>query len=51
MKKLIVALALASLCAGSAYAQGGHYKNGRGSSHKGGKYKNASTGDHYRKRK
>jgi len=29
----------------------GYYKGGKGSSHKGGHYKNASTGNHYRKRK
>ena len=49
-------LTLATLCllvgiATSAFAQGGHYKNGRGSSHKGGSYKNKATHDHYRKRK
>jgi hypothetical protein len=32
-------------------AQSGHYKNGKGSSHKGGKYKNSSTNNHYKKRK
>jgi hypothetical protein len=29
----------------------GTYKGGKGSSHKGGKYKNSSTGNHYKKRK
>lgn len=29
----------------------GTYKGGKGSSHKGGKYKNSSTNNHYRKRK
>jgi len=29
----------------------GEYKNGEGSSHKGGHYKNTSTNDHYQKRK
>lgn len=33
----------------NVFAQG-HYKNGKGSSHKGGHYKNSSTNDHYRKR-
>jgi len=28
----------------------GHYAGGKGSSHKGGHYKNSSTNDHYRKR-
>ena len=32
------------------FAQKGHYKNGRGSSHKSGHYKNSSTGNHYRRR-
>jgi len=29
----------------------GYYAGGRGSSHKGGHYKNSSTNDHYRRRK
>lgn len=29
----------------------GRYQGGSGSSHKGGKYKNSNTGDHYRDRK
>ncbi|WP_264564712.1 hypothetical protein [Flavobacterium sp. N3904] len=32
-------------------AQSGHYKNGKGSSHKGGTYKNSSTNDHYKRKK
>ena len=28
---------------------GGHYRGGRGSSHKGGRYKNPKTHDHYRR--
>lgn len=32
-------------------AAGGHYAGGHGSSHKGGHYKNAATGDHYQHRK
>ena len=55
MKKLLFALAtfgfLAGLPLSHALAQGGHYKNGKGSSHKGGSYKNKATGNHYRKRK
>jgi hypothetical protein len=51
MKKLLFALALIGICVGPVSAQGGHYKGGKGSSHKSGKYKNASTGNHYRKRK
>ncbi|WP_158308432.1 hypothetical protein [Flavobacterium columnare] len=35
----------------SINAQKGHYKGGKGSSHKGGHYKNSSTNDHYKKRK
>lgn len=35
----------------TADSGGGHYQGGKGSSHKGGKYKNASTGNHYHKRK
>lgn len=51
MKKLFFMIALMGICLSSVYAQGGHYKKGKGSSHKGGKYKNSSTGNHYRKRK
>jgi hypothetical protein len=29
---------------------GGHYKGGRGSSHKGGSYRRKSTNNHYRRR-
>ncbi|HVZ37089.1 MAG TPA: hypothetical protein VG963_31915 [Polyangiaceae bacterium] len=36
---------------GSEGGGGGHYKDGDGSSHKGGKYKNPKTDDHYQKRK
>lgn len=35
---------------GSHASRGGHYAGGKGSSHKGGTYKNAGTGDHYQKR-
>jgi hypothetical protein len=31
-------------------SRGGHYSGGRGSSHKGGAYKNPRTNDHYQKR-
>lgn len=49
-------LTLITLCflagvASPSFAQGGHYKNGKGSSHKGGSYKNKATHNHYRKRK
>jgi hypothetical protein len=50
MKRLLLIIFTALLLM-PAFSQGGHYKGGKGSSHKGGKYKNASTGDHYRKRK
>ena len=52
MKKLIVLCSLFFLVlGGNIEAQSGHYKGGKGSSHKGGKYKNASTHNHYKKRK
>lgn len=54
MKKIIIALIALTLAApmGSvAYAKGGHYAGGKGSSHKAGKYKNPRTGNHYEKRK
>ncbi|HEY9805997.1 MAG TPA: hypothetical protein V6D04_05475 [Candidatus Obscuribacterales bacterium] len=54
MKKLFLFLTLLGFLAGaplSSFAQGGHYKGGKGSSHKGGKYKNKATNDHYLKRK
>jgi hypothetical protein len=55
MKKLFLTLAMLSLLAGlpfsHAFAQRGHYKGGKGSSHKEGSYKNKATNDHYRKRK
>jgi hypothetical protein len=54
MKKLVLFLTMICFLAGaplSSWAQGGHYKGGKGSSHKGGKYKNKATNDHYRKRK
>ncbi|MDA6072303.1 hypothetical protein NJT12_21990 [Flavobacterium sp. AC] len=52
MKKLVVLFSLIFLVLGGTIeAQSGHYKNGKGSSHKGGKYKNASTKNHYKKRK
>lgn len=51
MKKLI-AVALCAMLAMPvvAMAKGGHYEGGHGSSHKGGKYRNARTGDHYEHR-
>jgi hypothetical protein len=52
MKKLALVLTLLLfLLGGSIEAQTGHYKSGKGSSHKGGKYKNTSTNNHYKKRK
>lgn len=52
MKKLVVFFTLFFLIlGGNIEAQKGHYKSGKGSSHKGGKYKNSSTNNHYKKRK
>ncbi|UWY28111.1 hypothetical protein N4T20_20610 [Flavobacterium sp. TR2] len=52
MKKLAILFSLFFLVlGGSIEAQSGHYKGGKGSSHKGGKYKNSSTNNHYKKRK
>lgn len=48
---LLIAFAMTILTTTQVSAQRGHYKGGRGSSHKGGKYKNPSTGNHYRKRR
>jgi hypothetical protein len=50
---IIVACTLSS--AGTDFAQaggsrGGHYEGGVGSSHKGGRYMNPATGDHYQQR-
>lgn len=51
MKKIIAILLCAALAAPTiALARGGHYAGGRGSSHKGGKYKNARSRDHYQRR-
>jgi len=33
-----------------AEARGGHYAGGRGSSHRGGSYRNSATGNHYQHR-
>lgn len=50
MKKLVVLFSLFFLVlGGSIEAQSGHYKSGKGSSHKAGKYKNSSTNNHYKK--
>ncbi len=51
---LIVAMAVLFLVGtasakGHSGSHGGHYRGGRGSSHKGGRYKSAPTHDHYRK--
>lgn len=35
---------------GSHASRSGHYAGGKGSSHKGGNYKNKRTNDHYQKR-
>ena len=44
MKKLAVLFTLFFFLIGSSIiAQSGHYKNGKGSSHKGGTYKNSKT--------
>lgn len=52
MKKSAILFSLFFLVlGGSIEAQSGHYKGGKGSSHKGGKYKNSSTNNHYKKRK
>jgi len=52
MKKLVVLFSLFFLVLGGTIeAQSGHYKSGKGSSHKGGKYKNSKTNNHYKKRK
>ncbi|MDI1306785.1 hypothetical protein [Flavobacterium sp. AED] len=52
MKKLAILLTVfLFILSSSINAQSGHYKNGKGSSHKGGSYKNSSTNNHYKKRK
>ncbi|MFW7225360.1 MULTISPECIES: hypothetical protein [unclassified Serratia (in: enterobacteria)] len=53
MKKVIIAaLAVALLAPMASFAKGGHYVGGKGgSSHKGSKYVNQSTGNHYIKHK
>jgi hypothetical protein len=64
MKKIIIAFLFVALLIFSTNAQttrkskstpkayhSGTYKGGKGSSHKGGTYKNSSTNNHYRKRK
>lgn len=58
MKKIAVGL-FAALFALSSFAgiaeakgsKGGHYRGGHGSSHKGGKYVNPKTGNHYTHKK
>jgi len=49
MKKIFFIVAM--LFAAATFAQNGHYRGGKGSSHKGGRYKNSSTDNHYRKHK
>jgi hypothetical protein len=62
MKKLFFTLMISAFIASSytnvSYSPSGkdgngkgYYKNGKGSSHNGGKYKNSSTNDHHKKRK
>lgn len=52
MRTVAVVLLCAVLSIPSfAVAKGGHYAGGHGSSHKGGKYKNPRTGDHYERRR
>lgn len=52
MKKLAILVTMFLFLLGTnVHAQKGHYKGGKGSSHKGGHYKNSSTHDHYKKRK
>lgn len=50
--KYLITLLLCAAVAGPTIvlASGGHYVGGHGSSHKGGKYQNARTGDHYQHR-
>lgn len=51
MKRIIALLLCVAVAAPTvAIARGGHYAGGQGSSHKGGHYKNARTGDHYEHR-
>jgi hypothetical protein len=51
MKKIITLTVCAAIAFPlMAFARGGHYSGGHGSSHKGGHYKNARTGDHYEKK-
>jgi len=53
MKKIIfalLALALSLPMSSMTFAKGGHYYPSHGSSHKGGKYHNPSTGNHYIKK-
>ncbi|MBI0439571.1 hypothetical protein E4659_11055 [Dickeya dianthicola] len=51
MNKIIISLiVMALLSPAASFAKGGHYPGGHGSSHKGGKYHNPRTGDHYEKR-
>ncbi|MFV5695191.1 hypothetical protein ACM55G_07105 [Flavobacterium sp. LB3P122] len=52
MKKLAILLSIFFfILSSNINSQSGHYKNGKGSSHKGGTYKNSSTNNHYKKRK
>lgn len=51
MKRIIALLLCVAVAAPTvAIARGGHYAGGQGSSHKGGHYKNARTGDRYEHR-
>jgi len=51
MKKALLVLLTFLMIGLISFAQEGYYKNGEGSSHKGGKYKNTATHDHYRTKK
>lgn len=51
MKKAVILFSLFFLVLGGSIEAQGRYKGGKGSSHKGGKYKNSSTNNHYKKRK
>lgn len=51
MKRILALLLCTAIATPTiALASGGHYAGGHGSSHKGGHYKNARTGDHYERR-
>jgi hypothetical protein len=51
LARLLVLLIIVFTANNLSAQRRGHYSGGKGKSHKGGKYKNPSTGNHYRKRK